>query len=60
MGNEWEDRYVANNFPNAHVIKSQWGEDSLRETLMAMLQGESARRPGIKSTKQVVPQPGLN
>ena len=42
MGNEWEDRYVANNFPNAHVIKSQWGEDALRETLMAMLHGDSA------------------
>jgi predicted RecB family nuclease len=46
MGNEWEDRYVANNFPNAHVIKSQWGEDSLRETLMAMLQGEAAISDG--------------
>jgi hypothetical protein len=42
MGNEWEDRYVASNFPTAHVIKSQWGEDALRETLIAMLQGEAA------------------
>ena len=41
-GNEWEDRYVAHNFPTAYVIKSHWGEASLRETLNAMIRGESA------------------
>ena len=42
LGSEWEDRYVSNNFPTAHVIESRWGEAALRETLDAMLRGESA------------------
>jgi hypothetical protein len=41
-GNEWEDRYRADNFSTAYVIKSRWGEDALRETLLAMLRGEPA------------------
>jgi len=41
-GNDWEERYVATSFPSAHVIKSPWGEAAVRETLEAMLRGESA------------------
>ena len=42
QGNEWEDRYVASQFPKAYVIQSRWGEEALRETLSAMLRGEDA------------------
>ena len=41
-GVAWEDRYVAENFPDAYVVRSKWGEQSLRETIEAMLCGESA------------------
>jgi predicted RecB family nuclease len=42
LGNEWEETYVSNHFPAAHVIQSRRGEAALRETLEAMLRGESA------------------
>ena len=42
QGNEWEQRYVARQFPTAYVIQSRWGEEALRETLSAMLRGEVA------------------
>ena len=41
QGNEWEDRYVAINFPSAYRIKARWGEEALQETITAMLRGES-------------------
>jgi hypothetical protein len=42
QGNEWEDRYVRGAFPDAYVVSARWGEASLRETLEAMLRGETA------------------
>ncbi len=42
QGNEWEDRYVATNFPSAYRIKAPWGKEALQETIAAMLRGESA------------------
>jgi predicted RecB family nuclease len=41
LGNEWEDEYVAENFPKAHVIESRWGTPALHETVQAMLRGEA-------------------
>jgi len=42
QGNIWEYLYVRGTFPDAYVVRANWGEESLRETLEAMLRGESA------------------
>jgi uncharacterized protein len=46
LGNLWEDRYVAENFPNAHEVGARWGLGAVRETIGAMLRGESAIHGG--------------
>ncbi len=46
LGNVWEDRYVAENFPDAYVVESRWGAQAVRETIGAMLRGESAIHGG--------------
>ena len=40
-GNAWEERYVAQHYPDAYAVRSHWGEDALEETLGAMLRGEA-------------------
>jgi predicted RecB family nuclease len=42
LGNEWEERYLAENFPDIYEVKSDWGLAAVRETIEAMLRGESA------------------
>jgi predicted RecB family nuclease len=46
LGNLWEERYVAENFPGAYAVESPWGTQAVRETLDAMLRGESAIHGG--------------
>jgi uncharacterized protein len=46
LGNDWEDQYVAENFPDAYVVESRWGPQAVRETAGAMLRGESAIHGG--------------
>jgi uncharacterized protein len=46
LGNLWEAQYVAENFPTAYVVQSHWGLQALRETIAAMLRGESAIHGG--------------
>ncbi|MBW2541011.1 MAG: TM0106 family RecB-like putative nuclease [Deltaproteobacteria bacterium] len=41
QGNVWEGRYVAENFPAAYEVESRWGLEAVRETIGAMLAGES-------------------
>ena len=46
QGNIWEDQYVDENFPDAHKVESRWGVEAVRETIGAMLRGESAIHGG--------------
>jgi len=36
----WEAQYVAENFPEAYEVKSNWGLEAVRETIGALLAGE--------------------
>lgn len=40
LGDEWENRYVTLNFPDAYHVQARWGKEALKETLAAMLRGE--------------------
>jgi len=46
QGNIWEEQYVESNFPDAYRVESRWGLDAVRETIAAMLRGESAIHGG--------------
>ena len=46
QGNVWEDQYVDENFPNAYEVESRWGLEAVRETIGAMLRGESTIHGG--------------
>jgi hypothetical protein len=46
QGNVWEDQYVDENFPNAYQVESRWGLEAVRETIGAMLRGESTIHGG--------------
>ena len=41
-GVEWEDQYVARQYPTAYQVSPKWGLPALNETIRAMLRGESA------------------
>lgn len=42
MGEEWERRYIAENFPNAYEVTARWRVPALRETAEAMVRGNAA------------------
>jgi predicted RecB family nuclease len=46
QGNVWEDQYLKANFPDAYKVESRWGLEAVRETITAMLAGESAIHGG--------------
>jgi uncharacterized protein len=46
QSNVWEDQYVDENFPNAYQVESRWGLEAVRETIGAMLRGESTIHGG--------------
>ena len=46
QGNVWEDEYVEESFPDAYKVESRWGLEAVRETIDAMLAGESAIHGG--------------
>ncbi len=46
LGNDWEDQYVDENFPDAYKVESRWGVEAVRETAGAMLRGEPAIHGG--------------
>ena len=41
LGNQWEERYISCEYPDTYVVGAKWGIEALRETLAAMLRGES-------------------
>ncbi len=46
QGSVWEDQYVEATFPDAYKVEARWGLEGLRQTVSAMLAGESAVRGG--------------
>jgi predicted RecB family nuclease len=46
LGNDWEEHYLAEYFPDVYEVKSDWGLAAVSETIEAMLRGESAISAG--------------